>query len=193
MSSESDFDLIERSLNRSVEAIKGIDASRLLKIAGIVTDCCRRGGTVLLCGNGGSAAQAQHLAAELVCKFRKDRAPFRALALTTDTSILTAQANDVSFDTVFERQVEAHGRKGDVLIALSTSGNSPNIVAALRAARRKGIHTIALTGKDRRCKVAGIADEVLFAESSDTPRIQEAHITAGHIVCDLVEMKLSAK
>ena len=193
MTSESDPDLIEKSICRSVDAIQGIDAKRLLKIAGIVTDCFSRGGTLLLCGNGGSASQAQHLAAELVCRFKRDRAPLRAIALTTDTSILTAQANDIGFDTVFERQVEALGRKGDVLIALSTSGNSPNIVKALLMGKRKSIQTVAFTGRNRQCKVAKTADEVLFIESDDTPRIQEAHIVAGHIVCDLVETKMMEK
>ena len=147
----------------------------------------------MFCGNGGSASQAQHLAAELVCKFSRDRAPLSAVALTTDTSILTAQANDVGFETVFERQVEAHGKKGDVLIALSTSGNSPNVVRALEAANKKSLGTIAFTGNNPHCKIARMADLVLFVKTNDTPKIQEAHIVAGHIVCDLVETAFAAK
>jgi len=193
MSSRKRLDLIEGSLKDSVEAIRGIDSGQLQRIADMIVGCYKKGGKVMLCGNGGSASQAQHLAAELVCRFRRDRAPLSAMALTTDASILTAQANDVSFETVFERQVEAHGRKGDILVALSTSGNSPNVVSALKAAKRKSIRTIALTGNNRRCKMANMADEILFVECDDTPRIQEAHLVVGHIVCDLVETEFASK
>jgi D-sedoheptulose 7-phosphate isomerase len=190
MSSKKDVDLIGRSLKESVGAIKGIEPAQLQEIADTIVRCFRNGGKVMLCGNGGSASQAQHLAAELVCSFRRSRTPLSAIALTTDTSVLTAQANDVSFETVFKRQVEAHGKRGDVLVALSTSGNSPNVVKALKAANKRSITTIAFTGKNRQCKVAGIAKQVLFVETRDTPRIQEAHIVAGHIICDLVETEL---
>jgi len=193
MSSKNRLDLIEGSLKDSVQAIRGIDSGQLQRIANMIVGCYRNGGKVMLCGNGGSASQAQHFAAELICKFRRDRAPLSAFALTNDSSILTAQANDVGFETVFERQVEAHGKKGDILVALSTSGNSPNVVRALKAAERKSIRTIAFTGKNRRCKVANVADEVLFVESDDTPRIQEAHLVAGHIICDLVETEFASK
>ncbi len=193
MNSRKHLDLIEDSLKGSVEAIRGIDSRQLQRIADMIIGCYKNGGKVMFCGNGGSASQAQHLAAELVCKFRRDRAPLSAMALTTDTSILTAQANDVSFETVFERQVEAHGRNGDILVALSTSGNSPNVVRALKAAKRRSIRTIAFTGKNRRCKAASTADALLYVECSDTPRIQEAHLAAGHIVCDLVESELARR
>jgi len=191
MNSETDMSLIDHSLKECVEAIRGIETSKLKRISEMVVRCYANGGKVMLCGNGGSASQAQHIAAELVCKFRKDRGPFPALALTTDTSILTAQSNDVGYETVFERQVEAHGRKGDVLIALSTSGNSQNVVRALRAARNNLIKTVVLTGGNRRSEAVAMADEVLFIESSDTPRIQEAHIVAGHIICELVETEMA--
>jgi len=191
MSSKKEIDLIGRSLKESVGAINGIEPERLQEIADTIVGCFRNGGKVMLCGNGGSASQAQHLAAELVCSFRRSRAPFSAIALTTDASILTAQANDVGYETVFERQVEAHGRKGDVLIALSTSGNSLNVARALKAANRKSISTIAFAGKNRHCRVSGIADLVLFIESDDTPRIQESHLVAGHVICDIVERELS--
>jgi D-sedoheptulose 7-phosphate isomerase len=193
MSSKKRLDLIEGSLKDSVEAIRCINSGQLERIANMIVGCYRNGGKVMLCGNGGSASQAQHLAAELVCKFRRDRAPLSAMALNTDTSILTAQANDVSFETVFERQVEALGRKGDILVVLSTSGNSPNVVRALKAAKRKSIRTIALTGNNRRCKVANTADEILYVGCDDTPRIQEAHLAAGHIICDLVEAEFVSK
>ena len=144
----------------------------------------------MFCGNGGSASQAQHLAAELVCKFRLTRKAYDAMSLTTDTSIITAQSNDYSFDTIFERQVEAHGKKGDVLIGLSTSGNSPNVIKAIEKAKQLGVYTIAFLGNNNKCKIAGIADMALYIKSSDTPRIQEAHITAGHIICDIIEKEI---
>jgi len=193
MSSKKGLALIECSLKESAKTIRGIEAQKLQGIADMMVRCYKNGGKVMLCGNGGSSSQAQHIAAELVCRFRRDRGPFSALSLTADTSVLTAQANDVGFDSVFERQVYAHGRNGDMLIALSTSGNSPNVVRALSAASRRSINTVAFTGEDRLSKVAVVADEVLFIESSDTPRIQEAHIVAGHIICDLVERELARR
>ena len=184
--------LVAESIKDSTDAIKSTDGSKIVEIAQKLVRCYRRGGKVMFCGNGGSASQAQHLAAELVSKFRLKRPALSAIALTTDSSILTAQANDVGFETVFERQVEAHGRKGDVLIALSTSGNSPNIVKALKAAKSMGIVTVVFTGSKRKCLASRIADEVLFVESGDTPRIQEAHLVAGHILCDIVETELGS-
>jgi D-sedoheptulose 7-phosphate isomerase len=182
--------LVAESIKDSTDAIKSTDGSKIVEIAQKLVRCYRRGGKVMLCGNGGSASQAQHIAAELVSKFRLKRPALSAIALTTDSSILTAQANDVGFETVFERQVEAHGRKGDVLIALSTSGNSPNVVKALKAAKSMGLVTVVFTGSNRKCIASRIADEVLFVESSDTPRIQEAHLFAGHILCEIVEAEI---
>jgi len=193
MSSRGDAELVESSVRESIDATESIDVARLLGFSEIIVKALLAGGKVMFCGNGGSASQAQHLAAELVCKFRLKRNPISAIALTTDTSVLTAQSNDVGFDTVFERQVEALGRKGDVLIALSTSGESPNAVRAVKVAKKMSIRTIAFVGADRKCALARSADEVLFVNSSDTPRIQEAHLVAGHILCDLVERKLAAK
>ena len=192
MNSERAVRLAAESIRASTDAIKSTDRSKVVEIAQKLVRCYRRGGKVMFCGNGGSASQAQHLAAELVSKFRLKRPALSAIALTTDSSILTAQANDVGFGTVFERQVEAHGRKGDVLIALSTSGNSPNIVKALKAAKSMGIVTVVFTGSKRKCLASRIADEVLFVESGDTPRIQEAHLVAGHILCDIVETELGS-
>jgi len=193
MNSERAAKLVGESLKESTDVIRSMDTSKVAEIAQKIVKCYRKGGKVMFCGNGGSASQAQHLAAELVSKFRLKRPALSALALTTDTSILTAQANDIGFETVFERQVEAHGKKGDVLIVLSTSGNSPNVVRALEAANMKSIGTIAFTGNNPHCKIARMADLILFVETNDTPRIQEAHIVAGHIVCDLVETELTAK
>lgn len=141
---------------------------------------------ILLCGNGGSAADAQHLAAELIGRFVKERRSLAAVALTTDTSILTSIANDYSYDTVFERQVEGLGRAGDVLIGISTSGNSENVLRAMKKARDIGMHTIGFTGEDGG-KLKSICDLTLTVPSRITARIQEMHILAGHIICELVE------
>jgi len=192
MNSERAAKLVAKSIKDSTDATKSTDGSKIVEIAQRIVTCYSKSGKVMLCGNGGSASQAQHLAAELVSKFRLKRPALSAIALTTDSSILTAQANDVGFETVFERQVEAHGRKGDVLIALSTSGNSPNIVKALKAAKCMGIVAVVFTGSNRKCLASRIADEVLFVESGDTPRIQEAHLVAGHILCDIVETELGS-
>ena len=146
-------------------------------------------GRVLIFGNGGSAADAQHLAAEFVNRFQVERPPLAALALTTDTSILTAVANDYDFGQVFAKQVRALGRPGDLAWGISTSGNSPNVVAALKTARELGLHTLALTG-GRGGPVAAAAEIALIAPSGNTPRVQEVHITIGHVLCDLVDYLL---
>jgi D-sedoheptulose 7-phosphate isomerase len=191
MNSERAAMLVDESLRESTDAIRSMDPSKVAEIAQKIVKCYKKGGKVMFCGNGGSASQAQHLTAELVSKFRLKRPALSALALTTDTSILTAQANDIGFETVFERQVEAHGRKGDVLVGLSTSGSSGNVVKAFLLARKNGLITVAFVGNDRRSRLARVADEVLFVQSDDTPHIQEAHIVAGHIICDLVEAELA--
>jgi D-sedoheptulose 7-phosphate isomerase len=149
----------------------------------------RQGGKVLLFGNGGSAADAQHLVAEFVNRFQIERPPLAAVALTTDTSILTAVANDYDFLEVFAKQVKALGRPGDAALGISTSGQSPNVVAGLKAARELGLATLALSGGDGG-PVAAAADLALVVDSRDTPRIQEVHITVGHILCDLVDFLL---
>lgn len=146
----------------------------------------KRGGKVVLFGNGGSAADAQHIACELVGQFFLKREAFPAIALTTNTSTLTAVANDYGYETVFSRQVEALVNEKDVVIGISTSGNSPSVVEAMKIAKIKGAKTIALTGNDGG-KLAEAADLALIIPSNSTPRIQEAHITIGHIVCELVE------
>jgi D-sedoheptulose 7-phosphate isomerase len=149
----------------------------------------RAGGKVLLAGNGGSAADCQHIAAELVGRFAKDRPGLPAVALTTDTSILTAIANDYGYDDLFERQVRALGRAGDVLVAYSTSGNSPNIVRALRAAREGGMVTVGMTG-NRGGAMNALCDHLLDVPSASTPKIQEGHLVLGHILCGLMERAL---
>lgn len=149
----------------------------------------KAGGKIMFFGNGGSAADAQHIATELSVRYVGDRAPIAALALTTDTSVLTAAANDMGYEQVFARQVRALGRKGDVAIGISTSGKSPNVVLALEAAREMGLVTAALTGDDGRAMVA-LADHLLNVPSTVTARIQEMHITLGHLLCETLEKRL---
>lgn len=146
----------------------------------------RAGGKVLFCGNGGSAAEAQHLAAEYVVRFSRERAPLAALALTTDASVLTAAANDHAFEAVFERQVRALARTGDLLVLLSTSGESENLIRAARAARDGGLATVALLAKGGG-RLAGMVDLALVVPTDVTARAQEIHLAVGHVVCDLVE------
>ena len=149
-------------------------------------EALKSGNKVLFCGNGGSAADAQHLAAELIGRFQKERRSLASVALTTDTSILTAVANDYGYDEVFARQVEGLGRSGDVLIGISTSGNSANVVKAALKARDTGMHTIAFTGEGGG-KLKDICDITFAVPSKVTARIQEMHIMVGHIICELVE------
>jgi len=156
----------------------------------VLIDAFRRGNKLLLCGNGGSAADCQHMATEFVSRFspKLDRPAIPALALTTDTSFLTAFANDIGYEGVFERQLRAHGRAGDVLLGITTSGNSANVLAAARAAKELGITVIALTGAAG--KVAALADVAICVPSSDTQHIQEAHLAIEHLICGLVERAL---
>jgi D-sedoheptulose 7-phosphate isomerase len=149
----------------------------------------RDGGKVLLCGNGGSAADSQHIAAELTGRFIHDRRPLAAIALSTDTSALTCIANDYSFDEVFARQVEALGRAGDCLVAISTSGNSPNVVRAAETARRIGVTVVGLLGRDGG-RLASLCDVPIVVPEQSTARIQEAHIFIGHTLCGLTEQAL---
>jgi len=160
-------------------------AKNLEDCARCVVLAMRRGSKLLFCGNGGSAADAQHLAGEFVNRFLIDRPPLPALALTTDTSVLTAISNDFGFEQVFAKQIHALGVPGDVLLALSTSGESPNVLAALRAAREKKMHTIGLSGAGG-CMDA-LCDIVLHVPHASTPLVQEIHISAGHLICALVE------
>ncbi len=155
----------------------------------LLIDCYEAGKKLLVAGNGGSAADAQHIAAEFVSRFNFDRPGLPALALTTDTSILTAVGNDYGYDQLFRRQIEANGVGGDVFLGISTSGNSPNILQALEAARRKGIMTFGLTGRSGG-KMRELCDHCLCVPSDETPRIQEAHILIGHTLCAMVELAM---
>ncbi len=152
----------------------------------VIKKCLDNGGKVLLCGNGGSAGDSQHIAAELVGRFSFNRKALSAIALTTDTSAITAIANDFSFEEIFSRQVEGLGRSGDVLIGFSTSGNSKNVVKAIETAKKQGIHTVAFLGNDGRT-IGSIVDISLNIPSSSTPNIQEGHIATGHILCSCLE------
>lgn len=146
----------------------------------------KNGGKILLCGNGGSAADAQHIAAELTGRYKKERNSLPAIALTTDTSALTAIGNDYGYEFVFSRQLSGVGQKGDLLIAISTSGNSKNILKAIEVAKEKGIFIIGLSGKDGG-KMSEVCDINLIIPSNDTPRIQEMHILIGHIICQAID------
>jgi len=151
--------------------------------------CVRGGGKIMLLGNGGSAGDAQHLATELTVRYKRDRAPIAAIALTTDTSVLTAAGNDLGFEQVFARQIAALGRPGDLVIAISTSGKSPNIIAALKQAKTMGLVTAALGGKGGG-DMGGLADHLLVVPSDTTARIQEMHITLGQMLCGALEIEL---
>ncbi len=157
----------------------------------LLADALRRSNKVLVFGNGGSAADAEHICAELVGRFAKTRAPMAALALTTNTALLTAWSNDVGFDGIFARQVEALGRPGDVAWGLSTSGRSPNVVAAMERARALGLRTIAMTG-DGGGALAALCDVLIAAPASETPRVQEVHVATYHAICAELERRLSA-
>jgi len=186
---------IEKEIRRSIEVKERFlaegGAAILEKMAAAVLTSLRAGGRVYLCGNGGSAADCQHIAGEFVGRFMKERAPLPAVALTTDTSVLTCLANDYSFDDVFERQVKGLMREGDVLIAISTSGNSENVLRAVAAAKKLGAVTLGFSGRGGG-KLKDAADLCLVAADETSPRIQELHITCAHILCGLVEARFFA-
>jgi len=162
----------------------------ILSSVNIILNAIRHGNKLLICGNGGSAADAQHIATELVIRMNKvQRPPISAIALTTDTSMLTAGGNDIGFDNVFSRQVEALGKNGDVLIAISTSGMSENVIRAVKEANRKGLYVIGFLGKNGG-KLKKIVDIPIIIPADDTQRIQEGHITIGHIICGILEKEL---
>jgi D-sedoheptulose 7-phosphate isomerase len=166
------------------------NAPRLLAAGLRLAASLRGGGKVLAFGNGGSAADAQHFAAELVGRFLRERAAWPALALTTDTSALTAVANDLGYENVFRRQIEAHGRQGDVAVGITTSGRSPNVLAALRLARERGLVTIGLTGNGGG-EVGALVDHLIDVPHRETARIQEVHVMVIHVLCQVVEEELA--
>ncbi|UCE37027.1 MAG: D-sedoheptulose 7-phosphate isomerase [Thermoplasmata archaeon] len=182
-------ELVRSKLKESADVKLNLDEGKIVEIASAIIDAYKKGKKVLIFGNGGSAADAQHIAAELVGKYKLVRKPLAAMALTVNTSILTACANDFGYEFVFAKQVEAMAQKDDVVIGISTSGTSPNVIEAIKVAKEKGAVTVGFTGEGK----TGLGDAVdiwLSVPSKDTPRIQEAHITAGHIICFLVESEI---
>jgi D-sedoheptulose 7-phosphate isomerase len=182
-------DQIEHLFAEHIETAKKTKATLILKIeeaCSIITDCIEKGNKVLLFGNGGSAADAQHIAAEFTGRFVKERRSLPAIALTTDTSAITAIGNDYGFDRIFERQVEGLANPGDVLIGISTSGNSPNVVKALEAGKNQGCKTIGLSGRDGG-QMNICSDINIVVPSNITARIQEMHILIGHIICEAID------
>lgn len=187
-------DIIIDQIQKSVDAKNAMLADtelidRIDKTAGIITSAYRKGNKTLLAGNGGSAADAQHIAGEFVSRFYFDRPGIASIALTTDTSVLTAIGNDYGFDRLFSRQIQAQGVAGDVFIGISTSGNSENIVNALAVCKEKGLVSIGLTG-GKHGKMDELCDVCIKVPSLETPRIQESHILIGHIICCIVEENL---
>jgi len=187
---------IQNSLEASRHMVEQCLSDQALQAALVkAVNCCvnalKSGGKLMFAGNGGSAAEAQHFSAEMVGRFLTERKPLASVALSTDTSALTAIGNDYGYDQVFSRQVEALGRSGDVLIVLSTSGRSKNILAAMRAAAALGVATIAFTGREPR-EIGALADVVLNVPSSHTPQIQEGHLILGHLLCGLVETQFTS-
>ena len=182
----------QRSLETLKSATEDADfCATIAEIARRITESFRAGHKVMLAGNGGSAADAQHIAGEFLSRLRFDRNPLPAIALTTDTSVLTAVGNDYGYDRVFERQVRGLGRAGDVFIGISTSGRSPNVLAAMTAARALGVVTIGFTGTaPGSAALREVSDLLLAAPTPDTPLIQQIHITAAHAICEIVEVEL---
>lgn len=189
-------DRIAAHFQRSLTAMTAAADDRALlsathAIAGAITDALRNGRKLLIAGNGGSAADAQHIAAEIIGRYKFDRPAWPAIALTTDTSALTAIANDYGFDRIFARQVEGLGQRGDVFIGITTSGSSPNVLAALQAARALGLVTVGMTGA-RGAAMASLCDYLLVAPIDETALVQQIHIMAAHAICDEIEQTLAS-
>jgi D-sedoheptulose 7-phosphate isomerase len=178
--------------NRVKDIFLNENLGRIAQVVDVVTAALKAGRKILLFGNGGSAADAQHIAGEFVNRFLIERPPLPAIALTTDTSVMTSISNDYEFSDVFSKQIRAIGQAGDIAWGMSTSGSSPNCVKAFEAAKKIGMITIGLTGKDGG-EIARMVDYSLNVSSGNTPRIQETHITASHVICELVDVKLFQK
>jgi D-sedoheptulose 7-phosphate isomerase len=192
-SAQAAVERVREALEASIrvkQELLATSAPAIAEIGCAVADTFVRGGKILLFGNGGSASDAQHVAAEWVGRFLHERRPLPAIALSANSSEVTAIANDYGFERVFARGVEAHGRPGDLAFALSTSGNSPNVVAAVDTAQQRGLRTVALTGKGGG-QLAGLVDWVIRVPSDETPRIQESHIAICHAICEVVDHVLS--
>jgi len=181
-------DILLESIQVKEEILRNqVDA--IFEIAELMIDCLKKDGKVLVFGNGGSASDSQHIAAELVGRFKKDRSALAGIALTTNTSILTSIANDYGYDVVFSRQIEALGKKNDIALGISTSGKAKNVALGIKQAKKMGIKTVALSGGDGG-DIVKLADVSLVVPSKITARIQEAHITIAHIICEMIEQEL---
>ena len=183
--------MFEATINEHLKVITALQSmeSEVTRTAVLIVSCLQCGGKVLLMGNGGSAADAQHIAAELVVRYMKNRKALPAIALTTDSSILTATGNDFGFEQLFARQVEALARPGDLVVGISTSGESENVVQALRLAKERSVETIGLTG-EKEGRISRLADQTIQVPSTVTARIQEAHILIGHYWCQHIEAEM---
>ncbi len=195
MAKKLSLDIINHHINDHIKTISLLDddaKNRILYLSTIIVSALAKGNTIFWCGNGGSASDSQHLAGELVGRFIGDRKPLKSIALNADTSVMTCIVNDYGYDYIFSRQVEALGSKGDVLIGITTSGNSGNILKAFEVANNLKMTTIGLLGKGGG-EAKNISQHSLIINSQSTARIQEAHITVGHILCDLIELGLNLK
>jgi len=181
-------DILLESIQVKEEILRN-HIGQIAEVAQLMIDCLKKDGKVIVFGNGGSASDSQHIAAELVGRFKKDRSALAAIALTTNTSILTSLANDYGYDVVFSRQIEALGKKNDVVLGISTSGKAKNVALGIKQAKKMGIKTVALSGGDGG-DIVKIADVSLVVPSKITARIQEAHITIAHIICEMIEQEL---
>ncbi|MGD8372431.1 MAG: D-sedoheptulose 7-phosphate isomerase [Syntrophobacterales bacterium] len=184
--------IVDRSFLESIQVkqrCRELNRESLIRAATVIVNAFNNENKLMIFGNGGSAADAQHIAAEFVNRFMIERPPLPALALTTDTSIITSVSNDYTFDDIFSKQVKALGIEGDVAWGLSTSGTSANVLEALAVARKRGLRTIGMTGSDS-AKMTDVAQVLLTVEAKDTPRIQECHITMAHVICELVDYQL---
>ena len=181
-------DILLESIQVKEEILRN-QIGQIAEIAQLMIDCLKKDGKVIVFGNGGSASDSQHIAAELVGRFKKDRSALAGIALTTNTAILTSLANDYGYDVVFSRQVEALGKKNDVVLGISTSGKAKNVALGIKQAKKMGIKTVALSGGDGG-EIVKLADVSLVVPSKITARIQEAHITIAHIICEMIEQEL---
>lgn len=181
-------DILLESIQVKEEILRN-QIGQIAEIAQLMIDCLKKDGKVIVFGNGGSASDSQHIAAELVGRFKKDRSALAGIALTTNTSVLTSLANDYGYDVVFSRQVEALGKKNDVVLGISTSGKAKNVALGIKQAKKMGIKTVALSGGDGG-DIVKLADVSLVVPSKITARIQEAHITIAHIICEMIEQEL---
>jgi len=188
--------MIKNKIVETIENLKRLlnsdqSLNAIATAADLIVTAIKSGNKLMMCGNGGSAADAQHIAGEFLCRFYKDRNPMPAIALSTDTSVITSISNDYSYDIVFARQVKGLGKKGDVLFGISTSGSSQNVYQAFKAGQEMGIKTILLSGESEK-NIATVSDIVIKTPSTDTPRIQEMHLLIEHIICEIVEKEINA-